>query len=331
MKIIKEDIENLERYIGNSKIAINTELPLVMADALNDSRKNQKLIDKEFKDADKETELEDKNNKVIGAEEQPVPKEPEEAKINLEESLFEDYASDVRHYSDILSDMIEEGAVDAADIAKDLIYWCSEDDIKRYMKVNGLIGEFRDDGEEIEESLRESKSSMKDFLTSIDDCKTIDDLQVLRNRFDSLKTATKQDVKTFTSAWNNKRKSLKEARKASPFIDSEGNSYGDEDRSSDDMDDTLNDPWTTVYNEIAPENPNWKLKTKLPDVPIWKRYNQDHLEFDYDDNIIIHAEKEEDFDLARRIADEYGLEFKGPRQRKFDKDFIATIIMPKEN
>ena len=46
---------------------------------------------------------------------------------------------DVRHYSDMLYEMIEEGMVDAEQIAKDLIYWCSEDDIEHYMRVNDLI------------------------------------------------------------------------------------------------------------------------------------------------------------------------------------------------
>lgn len=57
--------------------------------------------------------------------------------IEQTESLHE--YSNVREYSDMLFDMIEEGIVDAEAIAKDLIYWCSEDDIKRYMEVNDLI------------------------------------------------------------------------------------------------------------------------------------------------------------------------------------------------
>lgn len=74
-----------------------------------------------------------------------------EKKKEKSKHLCEDYG--VREYSDMLYDMIENGEVDAKNIAEDLIYWCSEDDIEKYMKVNELI--FEDD--EIEES-KEKKS-----------------------------------------------------------------------------------------------------------------------------------------------------------------------------
>lgn len=66
----------------------------------------------------------------------------------LNESLDEDFNSGVREYSDMLFDMIEDGVVDAKQIAEDLIYWCSEDDIKHYMKVNDLMFEEDEDPEE---------------------------------------------------------------------------------------------------------------------------------------------------------------------------------------
>ena len=67
------------------------------------------------------------------------------------EPLDEDFNSGVREYSDMLFDMIEEGMVDAKQIAEDLIYWCSEDDIKHYMKVNDLMFEEDEDDEDTEE------------------------------------------------------------------------------------------------------------------------------------------------------------------------------------
>lgn len=69
----------------------------------------------------------------------------------LNESIDEDFNSGVREYSDMLFDMIEEGMVDAKQIAEDLIYWCSEDDIKHYMKVNDLMFEEDEDDEDPEE------------------------------------------------------------------------------------------------------------------------------------------------------------------------------------
>lgn len=89
MKIIKEDIENLERFVGNRKVDVHAELPLIIADAYNSSKESQEEIEKEMEEHNKETEV--KLNKVLGAENQPVPDLPETPKAALDESLFEDY------------------------------------------------------------------------------------------------------------------------------------------------------------------------------------------------------------------------------------------------
>lgn len=154
MKIVKEDIDNLERYIGNSKVGVHAELPLIMADAYEESKKKKEEIDKEMEEKTKDNV---KLNKVIGAKNQPVPELPKKLKANLDESLFEDYT--VRYYSDTLYDMIENGIVDAKSIAQDLIYWCSEDDIKHYMRVNDLLSYDEDD--DIDESLFEGRGPNK--------------------------------------------------------------------------------------------------------------------------------------------------------------------------
>lgn len=56
---------------------------------------------------------------------------------NKDECLQE--SAGVREYSDMLYDMIESGEIDAKSIAEDLIYWCSEDDIRQYMIVNDIV------------------------------------------------------------------------------------------------------------------------------------------------------------------------------------------------
>ena len=66
-----------------------------------------------------------------------------EACENKDDNLTEDV--NVRHYSDQLYDMLESGEVDPVEIAQDLIYWCSEDDIKRFMEVRDLIWEEDDE------------------------------------------------------------------------------------------------------------------------------------------------------------------------------------------
>lgn len=73
-----------------------------------------------------------------------------EGLYKFEKNISEAY--NVREYSDMLFDMIDEDVVDAKEIAKDLIYWCSEDDIKRFMELRDLIP----DDEEIDDYLKKA-------------------------------------------------------------------------------------------------------------------------------------------------------------------------------
>lgn len=65
--------------------------------------------------------------------------EEEEITENCDDKLNEGLGT--RDYSDMLFDMIEDGTVDPVQIAEDLIYWCTEEDIEEYMRVNNLIWE----------------------------------------------------------------------------------------------------------------------------------------------------------------------------------------------
>ena len=91
-------------------------------------------------------------------------------------------AYNVRHYSDILFDMIEDGMVDAKQIAEDLIYWCSEDDIEHYMRVNDLMF---DDEEELDEAkdIPTKKGTVANILAqNMKSFKNINDVNELKNR-----------------------------------------------------------------------------------------------------------------------------------------------------
>ena len=90
MKIIKENIDNLERCIENDRVDAVGSMPITMADALYASQKYDKRLEDVMDERDDVPELE----KVVGAEKQPVPKMPEQPKVTLEESLFEDFEED---------------------------------------------------------------------------------------------------------------------------------------------------------------------------------------------------------------------------------------------
>lgn len=86
----------------------------------------------------------------------------------------------VRHYSDMLFDMIEEGMVDAENLAKDLIYWCSEDDIEHYMRVNDLLIE--DDIDESVDLVSKDGTIANTLAQHMNELAQYDDVNQLRNK-----------------------------------------------------------------------------------------------------------------------------------------------------
>ena len=395
---MKEDIANLERYIGNSKVDIHAELPIIMADAYNDSKKRSELADKVLKD--KKQEITKKDNKVLGAEKQPVPKMPEEAKINLEESLFEDYrgktlnegtdfdmsglknAETFDELRDLISGLLDDGIIDdeqhddfqeivdekesdcedyldrlsqTTSIDEKDVYGYQQDYVNDAVKAIMYWGKDNAFSESLTEAMYYDEDSfiptLKDKIVDLgiafEDASELISSEYFTDKINELFAINYPFDKPFdelseeVGAWvtyflENLNKdnyqydeSLKEGRKSDPFVDSQGNSYSDDDRSSSDMNDSYKDIYTIIFNELSPEHSNWMKKTRIKDIPMRKRYDAYDVGTDMDDNIIVHADSEEDFELARRVADAYGLEFREPKRRTYDRDLTATIIMPK--
>ena len=120
---------------------------------------------------------------------------------------------------------------------------------------------------------------------------------------------------------NIKEDLLSEARPASPFIDSEGNEYSDEDRS----DELTLGLFDQIYLELCPEGSDWKKKTKLPELAKSARYDYDELGVYYDGNILIYGDSDDKFDSANKIAQAYGLEITEPKQAGKHKVVKITI------
>lgn len=149
MKVLKEDIPNLERCIENDKVNLVGSMPIVMADAFYSSEKAQEEIDKEMEEHNKATEV--KLNKVIGAEDQPVPDLPIKPKAVLDESLFEDINKDnmfmnVKDYLyDVLVDSLDNIAIQLhSDFNEYDADWCSEEPNKYSMKGLNRLEEAAD-------------------------------------------------------------------------------------------------------------------------------------------------------------------------------------------
>lgn len=88
MKIQKlnENMPNLDKVVHNDDLNAVTEMPPTMSDAYIDSVEADKAVEDIIKPAKEII----KEKPFLGAEKQPTPKEPEEAKITLDESLFDD-------------------------------------------------------------------------------------------------------------------------------------------------------------------------------------------------------------------------------------------------
>ncbi|MBO7697245.1 MAG: hypothetical protein J6Y28_04130 [Acholeplasmatales bacterium] len=77
---------NLDKVVYNDDLNAVTEMPPTMSDAYIDSVEADKAVEDIIKPAEEII----KEKPFLGAEKQPTPKEPEEAKITLDESLFEE-------------------------------------------------------------------------------------------------------------------------------------------------------------------------------------------------------------------------------------------------
>ena len=77
---------NLDKVVHNDDLNAVTEMPPTMSDAYIDSVEADKAVEDIIKPAEEII----KEKPFLGAEKQPTPKEPEEAKITLDESLFEE-------------------------------------------------------------------------------------------------------------------------------------------------------------------------------------------------------------------------------------------------
>lgn len=83
---------NLDKVVHNDDLNAVTEMPPTMSDAYIDSVEADKAVEDIIKPAEEII----KEKPFLGAEKQPTPKELEEAKITLDESLFEEEDSSLR-------------------------------------------------------------------------------------------------------------------------------------------------------------------------------------------------------------------------------------------
>ena len=155
MKIIKEDLDNLERVENRQTVQ-----GIMMKDAEEQSKKSED----NFKEVAGNPEDLKKKKPFISGEKQPKPKDAEVPKAELEESLFEDYSNNTTQLVINLRDSIDEtiyysrelmdqlkanGDESNANFIYDAVFWPLFDDEEIMTVLDELLVEYRDKKESI--------------------------------------------------------------------------------------------------------------------------------------------------------------------------------------
>ena len=189
MKVVNEDIKNLERFIGNKNVEVHADLPLVMADAYNASKEAQKEIDKEMEEKQK-TDAYVELNKVVGAEKQPVPDLPEEPKAVLDESLFEDFSEEEIEIEDELKEDLQDERIKNVKEYLEKALSAVNSYLERTAETESLE-EIKDETEVIDEA---KKAEVRDLFTQV-----LDDLSATnynmkdKSKFPDMKLSDKYE------------------------------------------------------------------------------------------------------------------------------------------
>ena len=155
MKIIKEDLDNLERVQGRQTVQ-----GIMMKDAEEQSKKSED----NFKEVAGDPQDLKKKKAFLGAEKQPKPEDAEVPKAELEESLFEDYSNNTTqlvislrdsidktiYYSRELMDQLRaNGDESNANFIYDAVFWPLFDDEEIMKVLDELLVEYRGKKESI--------------------------------------------------------------------------------------------------------------------------------------------------------------------------------------
>lgn len=186
--VMEDNNRNIDRL---AKLKTEVSIDPVMEEVIDETEKSDKNAEKVFKEISKNSKDVTPENPDTGKK---INIKPYTEKLNLDESLFMEESEDeafndnenydesleekkentkkkhiceeynTREYTDRLFDMVENDMLDDKTVLKSLMYWISEDDIHKFMKLNDLLWDEDDeDDEDIDESL-EKKSLDEDWV-----------------------------------------------------------------------------------------------------------------------------------------------------------------------
>lgn len=307
MKIQKlnEDMPNLDKVVHNDDLNAVTEMPPTMSDAYIDSVEADKAVEDIIKPAEEII----KEKPFLGAQKQPVPKEPEEAKITLDESLFDDDSpltdpSDGNYslQEQIFDFLDHSDSFDTAEMVELVSdeFGMSPDEADRYVQdwITNSEAEWHDTVDQEKEDI--SIDSLKDYVDSVE----------------------VEEDEDFDESLNEDGRSQSLLRQLDDT----------------DIDEEEFDLWTLVYSSLInkPDEATWKAMQKYDTVILPKKLRYDTINSDSDGNIIVYGKTEKDLDGAKLVADLYELEYEVKPSRASwakqhpEQSFSLTIKIPEE-
>lgn len=359
---LTEDLDNMERVTKGKKIDVHGEMPVVMADAVMASEEADKAVEDELEEHNKKTKV--KLNKVLGAENQPVPKLPEMAKVTLDESLFEDFKDTLDNRWKIIEkveEYLDEGHINKDDFIDMLLQWYyKEPTFVSFLTSNNIFSE-----DELDSFSGSFDESLKEDFADTNDIKII-----VRDVIKNFKKITGVDIKsvyntnsedtmfnqsvidtTFSSIDDyisdkydldsNERDELLYALDDELSLNkelyneslNEGrkpidfiDSHGDvySDEDRWDEEEPEDDLFSKVMLELCPEGADWKKHSKFPEITGKDRYDTDELGVTYNGDIEVAVDDMNRLAFATRVGEAYDLPIRGPEKTRSGK-FILTL------
>lgn len=324
---LQEDIQNLERVMKSERVDAVGSMPITMLDAVEESEKVQDEIEKEMEEHSEKVKL----NKVLGAEEQPVPEYPEVPKIILEESLFEDYIDDNYKLVSEIEEYVREGHIDPEDLLhKLLMYYYTDPSFRKFVVDNDIFSEADIDFIVNENLMNNNEDGWGDEIKNLLD-PVIDNIDRVSYEVSNCVRGSYgvdgSEVEDLADTLNDCANDLSEI---SDELENEADRLNEGRKRNEEE----YDLFSSIQDELCSISNNFRKRTLFPDVKINSRYDISDVGVEYNKDgfadITIRQPSMEDFEFAFKVANTYGVETVGPKEDG-PNQYKLIIRVPEEN
>lgn len=317
MKIIQEDATNKIKHVQD-KMDVVATMPIDMAGSVVDSQEMDEVAEKNMEELRKIT-----RKPFLGAEKQPVPKEPVQPELELNESLFEDITPNISEIKEEVYGILENDIITSLD---GMAYRISEevpeynDDWCLYVYDSNIATKVDRLLKQLVEAEVEMLFAYAPKDESCNSLKKRNKKRVNENKYDDqghLIDPHDDDYYEATDIPKGPERDRVKKERRKEFLEL----HGIEDHEAEwkamkgkDIEEEEADLHTRVHEELCPTD--WdKLKkvTKFDRKPS-KRYSLDDIYIDsIDGNTVLLSDTEEGLDFAIEVAEAYDVDYDDPK------------------